>query len=80
MIAVHGDLTEYNPLEAYTKGEPLQDLMPEPEDLFIPPFPKKVEELGIHPNFLADLALKAVAVEADCTTASVARRLHLGTD
>lgn len=78
MIAVHGDLTEYNPLEAYTKGEALQELMPEPEDMFIPPFPKKIEELGIHPNFLADLALKAVAVEADCTTASVSRRLHLG--
>jgi len=47
-------------------------------DLFVPPFPRKFDELGMHPNFLGELALKVVSVEAEATTATVANRLHLG--
>ncbi|MCS7049001.1 MAG: hypothetical protein NZ483_06890 [Verrucomicrobiae bacterium] len=49
------------------------------EDLFIPPFPKQLSDLGVDQTFLGHLALKAVALEADPTTARVAERLGLGT-
>ncbi len=58
--------------------EAADELAPRPENLFVPPFPRKMSDLGLHLHFLADLALKAVSLEADATTARVAERLHLG--
>lgn len=49
------------------------------ETLFTPPFPKDLAELGVDPTFLGHLALKAVAIEAEPTTAKIAARLGLGT-
>lgn len=46
--------------------------------MFVPPFLHKLEELDVSQGFLADLALKAVSLDSDCTTGSVAERLHLG--
>ena len=46
-------------------------------DAFVPRFPQKVEELDVSAAFLADLTLKAVALDADCTTASVASRIRV---
>ncbi len=47
-------------------------------DTFVPPFPQKLEDLGVHRGFLMDLALKAVSLDIDCTTSGIAARLHLG--
>jgi hypothetical protein len=58
--------------------EAVEELVPRQEHLFTPPFPRTLTDLGLHLNFLADLALKAVSLEADPTTARVAERLHLG--
>lgn len=49
------------------------------EELFVPPFPKQLADLGVDQTFLGHLALKAVALEAEPTTARVAERLGLGT-
>lgn len=49
-----------------------------PADWFVPPFPEKLGDLDVSPGFLADMALKTVSLDADCTTASVASRLRLG--
>ena len=53
-------------------------LFTNPADWFVPPFPEKLEDLDINPGFLADLALKTVPLDSDCTTISIAKRLHLG--
>jgi hypothetical protein len=47
-------------------------------DPHLPPFPATLEELDISPIFLAELALKAVALEPNCTSHDIALRLHLG--
>ena len=47
-------------------------------DEFTPPFLQTLEDLGVGPGFLADLALKTVSLDADCTTARVAQRLRAG--
>jgi MoxR-like ATPase len=49
-----------------------------PADWFVPPFPEKLEDLDVNPGFLADLALKTVPLDAECSTATIAARLHLG--
>lgn len=49
-----------------------------PADWFVPPFPKKLQDLDVSPGFLADLALKVVPLNPDCTTSTVASRLCLG--
>ena len=53
-------------------------LFTNPADWFVPPFPEKLEDLDVNPGFLADLALKIVPLDVDCTTFSIATRLHLG--
>jgi predicted ATPase with chaperone activity len=53
-------------------------LFTNPADWFVPPFPEKLEDLDINPGFLADLALKVVPLDVDCTTFSIATRLRLG--
>jgi len=45
---------------------------------YTPPFVQRLEELDISNTFLCDLALKAVSLESDTTTTSIAQRLHLG--
>lgn len=47
-------------------------------DAFVPPFPENIEDLGISRAFLTSLALKAVTLDAEPTTTSVADRLRLG--
>jgi len=42
-----------------------------------PPTPEELDETGVPPAFLRDLALKHVATLADPTTAAVAEKLHL---
>jgi hypothetical protein len=67
--------------QAERKASDSGDVLPfgrETTDVFIPPFLDKLEDLDISQGFLSDLALKAVSLDADCTTASVAERLHLG--
>ncbi len=53
-------------------------LFTNPADWFVPPFPVKLEDLDVNPGFLAELALKTVPLDADCTTATIATRMHLG--
>ena len=53
-------------------------LAAEDSDKFAPPFAQTIDELGVSMTFLSDLALKALSLEPDATTASVAQRLHLG--
>src|SRR5271169_4133377 len=53
-------------------------LFTNPADWFVPPFPQKLEDLDVNPGFLADLALKTVPLDVDCTTFSIATRLRLG--
>lgn len=64
------------PLSGAAEGEP--PVAAEPAEPFSPPFPERMDELDVSPVFLAELALRAVATEVDCTTASIAARLHLG--
>ena len=55
------------------------ELLPKSDtDKFAPPFVQKLEELDITMPFLCDLALKALSLEPDATTAAIAQRLHLG--
>ena len=79
MIAARNELTEFNPMQAKGNGASLDAMLQEPDDLFVPPFPQKLEDLGVHPNFLADLALKALTLENDGTSASIGQRLALPT-
>ena len=53
-------------------------LFTNPADWFVPSFPEKLEDLDVNPGFLADLALKIVPLDVDCTTFSIASRLRLG--
>ena len=53
-------------------------LFTNPADWFVPPFPERLEDLDVGAGFLADLALKTVPLDSDCTTASVANRMRLG--
>lgn len=48
-----------------------------PGEYFIPPLPRTVEETQLDFGFLADLALKIVYADANCTTARAAERLCL---
>ncbi|NQU11414.1 AAA family ATPase, partial [bacterium] len=61
--------------DAGAKGPALADVA----NVYAPRFPLTIDELDVSPEFLCDLALKTVSIEADCTTASTAQRLHLGT-
>ena len=47
-------------------------------DKFAPPFAQTLSDLAISTTFLGDLALKALSLEPDATTVTVAQRLHLG--
>ena len=42
-------------------------LFTNPADWFVPSFPEKLEDLDVNPGFLADLALKIVPLDVDCT-------------
>jgi MoxR-like ATPase len=53
-------------------------LFTNPADWFVPPFPEKLEDLDVNPGFLADLALKTVPLDSDCSTSTIAARMHLG--
>jgi|SRR5579859_130506 len=53
-------------------------LFTNPADWFVPPFPEKLEGLDVSAGFLADLALKTVPLDAECSTASIAHRMRLG--
>lgn len=46
--------------------------------VFAPTFPLTLDELDVSPDFLAELALKTVAIEPDSTTVRIAERLCLG--
>jgi hypothetical protein len=45
--------------------------------IFIPPAPKGVEDTGLDFGFLADLTLKTVYIDTNCTTERVAEKLKL---
>jgi len=53
-------------------------LFTNPADWFVPVFPERLEDLDVSVGCLSDLALKTVPLESDCTTASIAARMHLG--
>jgi predicted ATPase with chaperone activity len=55
-----------------------EPLLGESADPFRPPFPQSIDQLGVSPTFLHDLALKAMALEPTSTSAEIAARLHLG--
>src|SRR5579862_8985753 len=55
-----------------------QPLFTNPADWFTPAFPERLEDLDVNPGFLADLTLKTVPLDTDCTTYSIATRLRLG--
>jgi hypothetical protein len=62
----------------YIPSDSVAPLFTNPADWFVPPFPEKLEDLDVNPGFLADLALKTVPLESDCTTATIAAHMHLG--
>jgi energy-coupling factor transporter ATP-binding protein EcfA2 len=51
--------------------------LPEPQKAMVPPVPGTVEETDLEFGFLADLALKTVYADANCTTERVAEKLRL---
>ncbi|HXI85654.1 MAG TPA: ATP-binding protein [Verrucomicrobiae bacterium] len=61
-----------------TPPDSIAPLFTNPADWFVPPFPEKLEDLDVNPGFLADLALKTVPLDVDCTTFSIATRMRLG--
>lgn len=77
IAAFRNDPIEFNPMDASRDGTKFESLLPEQEDLFRPRFPQTLEELGVNPNFIADLALKTLAVSADTTSGGVAERLRI---
>jgi hypothetical protein len=60
------------------QGETESSLPVENKEPFAPPFPQQLDELDTNITFLTGLALRAISLEADCTTANVANRLRLG--
>jgi predicted ATPase with chaperone activity len=56
----------------------MANLLIEDTKRFVPPFPEKLEDLDIPVGFLNDLALKAMSMDSDATTSSIAEQLHLG--
>lgn len=73
------DAGEFDPSQASGQAETPDVLLPgADDDMFVPKFPERLEDLDVNPTFLADLALKAVSMESSCTTASISTRLHLG--
>lgn len=48
-----------------------------PADPFLPPLPRTAEDCGLDFGFLADLALKTVYADTNCTTERAAQRLAL---
>ena len=53
------------------------DPTPDAVAQFTPAQPHSVEELGISPGFLADLALKTLSLDPDATTQHIAEKLHI---
>src|SRR5574342_1185331 len=56
-----------------SKPEPVAESTQRP----VPPLPLKVENTGLDFGFLADLTLKTVYADANCTTERAAERLKL---
>lgn len=59
-------------------GPATEPFFKNPADWFVPSFVEKLDQLGVNPGFVAELALKAVSLDPDATTARVADQLHLG--
>ena len=71
------NVLRFDPAQATGNLNRFESLLPEP-DHFAPAFPQRLEDLDVSPAFLAELALKTVSVEPDCSTTSIAARMHLG--
>lgn len=71
-------LLTFDPMRNRVGDKPVESLVPDNTDMFVPPFPQRIEELGLSLRFLLDLTLKTVSVEGDCTTANIASRMGLG--
>lgn len=71
-------VVHFDPAQATGRLPRFESLLPEEKDVFAPAFPQRLEDLDVSPSFLTELALKTVAVEPDCSTSSVAARMHLG--
>src|SRR4029077_10966843 len=67
-----------NAIASAAPADSVTPLFTNPADWFVPAFPEKLEDLDVNPGFLADLALKVVPLDVDCTTFSIATRLRLG--
>lgn len=79
----HGEeqAVETQPEGIIVPSVPMDSVTPlftNPADWFVPPFPEKLEDLDVSPGFLADLVLKTVPLDSDCTTVTIASRLRLG--
>lgn len=68
-----GGVVSFSPSPSVAAAQLIED-----GDPFLPAMPLAVEELDVPRLFLGELALKAVALEPNTTTAQVANRLHLG--
>ena len=62
------------------KADPRSDssLLVETDDVFKPPFVRRLEDLEVPMTFLTDLALKTMSLDPACTSADIAARMHLG--
>ncbi len=78
MSATQTKLVTFDPMRTRSDEKTLESFVPDERDIFLPPFPQKVEDLGLPLRFLLDLTLKVVSTEGDCTTANVASRLGVG--
>jgi hypothetical protein len=82
MIAINEDaqttaVSIFDPSK--TRPKPDDKNAPEPlVENFAPPFPQKLDELGVGEGFLCDLALKTLSLDPDSTTAGIAARMHIG--
>ncbi len=73
---VGSETVSFVPRDTGLNGD--EPLLGDTGDPFRPPFPQSIDQLGVSPTFLNDLALKAMALEPTSTSAEIAERLHLG--
>jgi hypothetical protein len=69
---------QFNPSHAVRLRDTSTELLEDVDIKCIPPFADNLEKLDVSKGFLVDMALKSVALESDCTTTNIAKRLGLG--
>jgi hypothetical protein len=71
-------VVKFDPSQSVSLPEEAMESLPVQEEFRPPPFAERLKDLDVSASFLQDMALKAASLETECTTATIAGRLHLG--